>query len=75
MIIERKLTLALIFAIAMESGGALMWAGAASERLKEVETRVAAQAEMAERLARVEVHLQLQAAALERIETKLETTR
>lgn len=70
--IERKLTLAVIFAIAMESAGVLIWAGAASERLKEVEVRVAAQAATAERLARVEVHLQLAAAQLDRIEKKLE---
>lgn len=66
--IERKLTLAVVVAIVLESAGVLMWAGAASERLKEVEVRVAAQAEMAERLARVEVHLELAAAQLDRIE-------
>lgn len=72
MVIERKLTLAVIFGVVMESSGVLIWAGAASERLKEVEVRVAAQAEMADRLARVEVHLQLAAAQLNRIEKKLE---
>lgn len=70
--IERKLTLAVVVAVSMESAGVLIWAGAASERLKEVEVRVAAQAEMAERLARVEVHLELAAAQLDRIEKKVE---
>ncbi len=70
--IERKLTLAVVVAVTVESAGVLIWAGAASERLKEVEVRVAAQAEMAERLARVEVHLELAAAQLDRIEGKVE---
>lgn len=70
--IERKLTLAVVVAVILESAGVLIWAGAASERLKEVEVRVAAQAEMAERLARVEVHLELAAAQLDRIEGKVE---
>lgn len=69
--LERKLTLAVVVAVVLESAGVLMWAGAASERLKEVEVRVAAQAEMAERLARVEVHLELAAAQLDRIEEKV----
>lgn len=69
--IERKLTLAVVVAVVLESAGVLIWAGAASERLKEVEVRVAAQAEMAERLARVEVHLELAAAQLDRIEEKV----
>jgi hypothetical protein len=72
MLIEKKLTLAVVLAAVVESAGVLIWAGAASERLKEVEVRVAAQAAMAERLARVEVHLELAAAQLNRIEKKLE---
>jgi hypothetical protein len=70
--IEKKMTLAVIFAVVVESSGVLIWAGAASERLKEVELRVAAQAQMADRLARVEVHLEIAAAQLSRIEKKLE---
>jgi hypothetical protein len=70
--IEKKLTFAVILAVTMESAGVLIWAGAAFERLKEVELRVAAPADMAERLARVEVHLQLAAGRLDRIEQKVE---
>jgi len=72
MLIEKKLTLAVVLAVVVESAGVLIWAGGASERLKEVEVRVAAQAAMAERLARMEVHLELAAAQLNRIEKKLE---
>ncbi|MEZ5937555.1 MAG: hypothetical protein R3C52_04975 [Hyphomonadaceae bacterium] len=71
MLIEKKLTLAVVLAVVMESAGVLIWAGAASERLKEVEVRLASQAQMAERLARVEVHLQLQSQQLDRIEEAL----
>jgi hypothetical protein len=70
--IEKKLTMAVIFAVILESSGVLIWAGAASERLKEVEVRVAAQAQMADRLARVEIHLEIAAAQLNRIEKRLE---
>lgn len=69
--IDRKITFALILAIAVESAGVFAWAGGAAERLKEVEMRVAAQAELAERIARVEVQLELAAAQLDRIESKL----
>ena len=69
--IDRKITWALIFAIGVESAGVFAWVGGAAERLKELEVRVAAQAEMAERLARVEVQLELAAAQLNRIESKL----
>ena len=68
--IDRKITFALILAIAVESAGVFAWAGGAAERLKEVEMRVAAQAEMAERLARVEVQLELAATQLDRIQSK-----
>jgi hypothetical protein len=70
--IEKKLTLAVILAVILESSGVLIWAGAASERLKEMEVRVAAQAGLSDRLARVEVRLELVAAQLERIADRLE---
>lgn len=73
--LERKLTIAVVFAVMVESAGVLLWAGAASERLKEVETRVAQQSLLAERLARVETHLQAQSAQLDRIESKMEARR
>jgi hypothetical protein len=70
--IEKKLTLAVIRAVILESSGVLIWAGAASARLKEMEVRVAAQAGLSDRLARVEVRLELAAAQLERIADRLE---
>jgi hypothetical protein len=72
MLIEKKMTLAVVLAAVLESAGVLIWAGAASERLKEVEVRVAAQSAMAERMARVEVRQEEAAAQLGRIERKLD---
>jgi hypothetical protein len=69
--IDKKITWALILALTVESAGVFAWAGAAGERLREVEIRVAAQAEMAERLARVEVRLEQAAMQLDGIEEKL----
>ncbi len=70
--IDRKITLALILALIVESAGIFAWAGATMERLKEVELRVSTQVEMAERLARVEVQLDMAAAQLKRIEQKVD---
>lgn len=70
--IDRKITLALILALVVESAGVFACAGSTGERLKEVELRMALHADAAERLARVEVKLELAAAQLTRIERKLE---
>lgn len=70
--IDKKITWALILAITIESAGVFAWAGGTSERLNELEMRVATQAEMAVRLARVEVQLELAAVQLTRIEAKLD---
>ncbi|MFT3725330.1 MAG: hypothetical protein QM773_17310 [Hyphomonadaceae bacterium] len=68
--IDRKITFALIFAIAVESAGVFAWPGGAAERRREVEIRVAAQAETAERLARVEVQPEFATAQLDCAESK-----
>lgn len=73
--IERKVTLAVVLAMAMEAAGALVWAGEASQRLTEVEGRVTAQAGFDERMARMEVRLELASAQLSRIEKKLDGAR
>ncbi len=70
--IDRKITLALILAIAVEAAGLFAWAGATGERLKDVELRVVAMIGVSERLARVEGQLELAAAQLTRIEQKLD---
>ena len=70
--IDKKITVGVILALIVESAGVFAWVGATGERLREVEVRVAAQSQMAERLARVEVKLDLAGAQLTRIERKLE---
>jgi len=70
--IDRKITLALILALIVESAGVFAWAGGTGERLKEVELRLVSQSARAKRLARVEAKLELAAAQMTRIEQKLE---
>lgn len=70
--IDKKITWALILAIAIESAGIFMWAGGVAERLRDAETQMAEQAGTAVRLTRVEVKLELASAQLARIEAKLD---
>ncbi len=72
MLIEGKLTLGLIFAVTMQTAGALMWAGSAQERLASLERSAAVSRPVSERLARVEAELEAVRAQLDRIEDKLE---
>ncbi|WP_370373643.1 hypothetical protein [Henriciella pelagia] len=70
--IERKITAALVFAIAVQTGGALVWAGAAAQRISTLEDRVDLAHPIAERLARVEAELGAVRDQLDRIESRLE---
>lgn len=70
--LQGRLTLAVLFTMAMEVAGALLWAGSASQRLSDVETRIAAQSGLDERMARLEVRIELASSQLSRIEKKLD---
>lgn len=70
--IERRLTAAFLLALAVQTGGALLWAGAAAERIEVLEERVAMARPVYERLARVETELEAVRAQLDRIENKVE---
>lgn len=70
--IDRKITLALILALVVESAGVFAWAGAVGQRLDEVEARAETHSRLAERMARVEVQLDQANAQLARIERKLD---
>ncbi len=70
---DRRLTIGVLLAIAVQSAGVLLWAGAAAERVATLEDRVRAAQPVAERLARVETELGGVRAQLDRIERKLET--
>lgn len=56
--LDRKVPIALIVAILLQTGGIVWWGAAASERLNALERRADAVAPQAERLARVETKLE-----------------
>ena len=70
--VDRKITLAVIVALVMQTAGALMWMGAAAERLDMLERDVEAQRHTPERLARLEAEIGLIRVQLDRIEQKVE---
>lgn len=70
--LDIRLSLAALGAIALQTGLGLLWTGAAAERLRAVEARTAAAAELSVRLARLEEQIIAMRAQLVRIETKLE---
>ena len=73
---ERTLTFGVVIALAVQSAGALIWAGAAGERLNQIERRLdeqdALSVPVAERLARLEEHAVHTRAGLTRIEQRLD---
>jgi len=73
--IDRRISLALAFAIAVETAGALLWSGRAAARLDAVESRVDDQRATAERLARIETELADMRSQLARIEQTLDARR
>jgi len=68
----RKVPVALIAALAVQTVGGLVWAGGAAARIGTLEARVAEQALVAERLARLEEQSKATRAAVDRIERRLE---
>ena len=72
--IERKITAGFLLAVVLQTGGALVWAGAAAERISALEHRAELARPISERLARVETELDAVRAQLDRIEARLEQT-
>ncbi len=70
--LERKIPLTLVAALIAQTAAALMWAGAAEQRLAQVETRVEAASGAPERLARVEEQIAGVRETLKRMEGKLD---
>ncbi len=66
---------ALFVTVLLQSAGALIWAGAASERIAELERDVAAKPVLLERTARLEAQTALVREQLNRIEAKLDAKR
>jgi len=70
---DKTLTLGLIVTILLQTGGALIWSGAVSARLKALENQNALQASVLERLARLEGQSEHIEQSLRRIEERLAT--
>ena len=70
--IDRQVTPAVILALMIQTGAALLWAGGAAERIAAVERRMDRQAGVNERLARLEANADANRLSLERIEAKLD---
>ena len=72
MSVDKKVSLALLLAIIVESAGGLLWAGATIERIDVLERQSEQTEPVRERLARVEAQLEAMQAQLARIEAKVE---
>ncbi|MBI1236687.1 MAG: hypothetical protein GC188_08400 [Alphaproteobacteria bacterium] len=70
--LEKSVTLGVVFALAMQTGGALIWAGAAGERLNRLEAEAELHEAASERLARLEEQIGQAREALSRIERRLD---
>jgi len=68
----RKIPLALIVALVVQTIGGLVWAGGAAARISTLEDRVGEQRLVSERLARLEEQGVATRAAVDRIERRLE---
>jgi hypothetical protein len=68
----REIGWAVLFALAVQTAGALIWAGAASQRLTELERRTQSVEVLLERTARLEEQTNAMNASLRRIERKLD---
>lgn len=68
----RKVPIALITALVLQTIGGLVWAGGAAARIATLEERVAEQRLVAERLARLEAQGEATRATVDRIERRLE---
>ncbi len=71
----RRIPVAVIAALALQTAGALVWAGGAAARIAVLEERADDQGRVAERLARLEEQSKATRAAVERIELRLERRR
>ena len=70
--IEKKITMGVVLAIVIQTGSALIWAGAAAQKIEALEEQVLQTRPVYERLARVETELEAVRAQLDRIENKVE---
>ena len=70
--LDKRVPVAIILALLMQTAGALVWAGAASERLSTLEGSTQSLSQMNVRTARLEEQVNYMRATLDRIEDKLD---
>lgn len=70
--LELRVSIAIGAAILVQSALVLIWAGAASERLAQLERRSELNMQMIERTARLEEQVRYMSATLDRIEAKID---
>lgn len=70
--LDRTITLSLVFAIAVQTAGGLLWAGAAEARIISLEAQAKTSAPVHERLARIEEQMTMTHRSLTRIERRLD---
>ena len=68
---DRTITMSLVFTLLVQTSGGLIWAGSAAARLDALETRLAVNTGIAQRLARLEGQTSQMAQSLARIEREL----
>ncbi|HHL43153.1 MAG TPA: hypothetical protein ENJ42_06015 [Hellea balneolensis] len=71
--LERPAGIGIFVTLAIQTAGALVWAGAAEARLKSLENTAYTQPPVIERLARLEAQMIMAQGTLSRIEARLET--
>lgn len=71
--LERHVTLGVVIAMTVQAAAALIWSGAAGERITQLERRADMQGPVLERLARLEEAAARNQATLTRIEARLDS--
>lgn len=70
--LDRTITLSVILTIVLQTGGALLWVGAAEARLETLESRAEVNLSVSERLVRLEEQMLMARQSLTRIERRLD---
>lgn len=68
---DRTITMSLVFTLLVQTSGGLIWAGSAAARLDALETRLAVNTDIGQRLAKLEGQTSQMAQSLSRIEREL----
>lgn len=69
---DKRIGIALVFAILVQGVGGLLWAGRAAERIDAINTQMEHQSQIAERLARLEARMEIVQSSLDRIDDRLD---